>query len=638
MGLICGQWAFEGTAGAAEPRSFPRGIRDVARTGAIFSDQGVRLAVRGSAAVKPMRRSSTPADGEANSMLVWDGRLDNASDLARELGPPLTAESGDTEIVATAYECWGTAAFGRIKGDWALAIWNADERCLVLAKDPIGTHPLFYSRAPRSLSWSNSLAWLVQNSDAHLELDFEYVAGWLAFFPAAHLTPFSSIAAVPPSCFVRCLAERTVIQKFWDFEQVEPLCYQSDFEFEERFRMEFTSSVRRRLRSTQPVLAQLSGGMDSSSIVCVADALLKHEGGLAPRLDTLSYYDDGEPNWDEKPYFTLVEAQRGREGFHVPVESSQYLAPLFEHQSLAVIPADLGKASEREERIAQFMRSQNYGSVLSGIGGDEFTGGVPTPIPELADLLAEGRARPFAKQLMRWALSQRRPWIHVLFDTLGSFAPSYLGRSALQANPPSWLISQFRGRYRSVLRGYDKPLTLWGTRPSFQENLSALEALRRQLGALNAGSEETTEKRFPYLDSDFLQFLFSVPRQQLLEPGRRRSLMRRSLAGIVPGEILHRKRKAYVTRAPRTAIAAHWLDIQSLTNRMVAESLGIVSAAAFRQTLNDIRNGKELPIVPIHRTLLLECWLRNLSQWGVLPQGRSPQERQFARPGVAATA
>ena len=97
--------------------------------------------------------------------------------------------------------------------------------------------------------------------------------------------------------------------------------------------------------------------------------------------------------------------------------------------------------------------------------------------------------------------------------------------------------------------------------------------------------------------------------------------MRRSLAGIVPDEILHRKRKAYVTRAPRAAIAAHWLDLQSLTHGMLAESLGIVSAAAFRRALDEIRHGKELSIVPIHRMLLLECWLRNLLQWGVLPHG-----------------
>lgn len=107
--------------------------------------------------------------------------------------------------------------------------------------------------------------------------------------------------------------------------------------------------------------------------------------------------------------------------------------------------------------------------------------------------------------------------------------------------------------------------------------------------------------------------------------------MRRSLAGIVPDEILNRKRKAYVTRAPRTAIAAHWKDIQSLTHDMIAESLGIVSSAAYRQSLEDVRSGREMAIVPIQRMLSLESWLRNLSRWGVLPKGIARESEVIER-------
>lgn len=113
--------------------------------------------------------------------------------------------------------------------------------------------------------------------------------------------------------------------------------------------------------------------------------------------------------------------------------------------------------------------------------------------------------------------------------------------------------------------------------------------------------------------------------------------MRGSLAGIVPDEILNRKRKAYVTRAPRTAIATHWKDIQSLTHRMVAESLGIVSSAAFRQSLEDLRSGREMAIVPIERMLSLESWLRNLAHWGVLPTSVA-RESEFTSATISAPA
>ena len=86
----------------------------------------------------------------------------------------------------------------------------------------------------------------------------------------------------------------------------------SDAEYEEHFRSVFAQSVRRRLRSDSPILAELSGGMDSSSIVCMADEIISRGQLATPRLDTLSYYDDSEPNWNERPYFSQVEEKRGR--------------------------------------------------------------------------------------------------------------------------------------------------------------------------------------------------------------------------------------------------------------------------------------------------------------------------------------
>jgi hypothetical protein len=89
--------------------------------------------------------------------------------------------------------------------------------------------------------------------------------------------------------------------------------------------------------------------------------------------------------------------------------------------------------------------------------------------------------------------------------------------------------------------------------------------------------------------------------------------MRRSLVGIVPDEILNGSEKHSSAALPRTFIAAHWETIQSDPRHDLAESLGIVSAAAFRQSLEDVHRGREVPIVPIQRTLLLEGWLRNLA-------------------------
>lgn len=629
MGILYGCWIFNDEVGASALAKLP--VSPVEKRDSktiIVACDGPCLLVRGFETTSFPTCSDGAEVHARTSCVVWDGRLDNRRDFASELGPSTTADTEEIDCVIAAFSKWQTGAFQRLRGDWTVTLWDAQERTLTLARDPMGTRPLYYSRTPSAIFWSNSLEWLVRQRQTGLELNFEYLAGWLSFFAAPQLTPYSTIHSVPPSSFVQVRSRTLSVRKYWEFPPAETLRHSNETEYEEHFRAVFANSIRRRLRSDKPLLAELSGGMDSSSIVCVADAILAEESGLTPRLDTLSYYDDDEPNWDERPYFSLVEAKRGREGMHLQLDAAQNLAPLFNFAGFAASPAELGRGGRQETLVAS-LQSQGYAAVLSGIGGDEFTGGVPTPIPELADLLVAGQFRSLARRLKAWSLSQRRPWVHVLFDTIRSFLPFVSGAGPAR-HPPSWLEPRFRSQYHEVLSGYDKPLQVWGRRPSFQEYLSTVEALRRQLAASHTNPEKSLEKRYPYLDIDFLQFVFAVPREQLVQPGRRRFLMRRSLVGIVPDEILNRKRKAYVVRAPRVAIAARWADLQALTQNMVGESLGIVSSTAFRRALEDAREGKEMVSLPVQRMLQLEGWLRNLSAQGVTCNFGT-EDRRFVR-------
>jgi asparagine synthase (glutamine-hydrolysing) len=633
MSLICGYWNFENSGRRQVPTHFfPAALGESAT---ICLDRNLSFTTKGFA-IEDLPMQAAESNGvDEKSVLVWGGRLDNRLELVSDLGIRDGDESRDAEIVAAAYAKWDSNAFRKIKGDWSLIIWDAVARTLTLSKDPVGTRPLFYSIDRRRLWWSSSLSWLVCNADIDLTLNLEYLAGWLAFFPSAAVTPYLSIQSVPASSFVKCFSARAETHEYSQIAPSDLYRNWSDHECEQHFRSLFANSIRRRLRSPRPALSELSGGMDSSSIVCVADTLLASDQGLAPRLDTVSYYDDDEPNWNERPYFSLVENQRGRCGLHVPVDSAYYSAALFENTEFAIVPAELGRTSRRERAVSEFITAGGYGTLLCGIGGDEFTGGVPTPLPELADLLAGGAIRKFFRQLIAWALSQKRPIAHLFLETAGTFVPRSYGPLAAERKVPSWLTRDFGRQFGFALGGYEKSLTLWGPPPSFQENLAALKAVRRQLAISHVESEIPAERCYPYLDCDLLQFLFNVPRAQLVQPGRRRSLMRRSLAGIVPDAILNRKRKAFVNRAPRTAIASHWTHIESLTRNMIAESLGIVSAAAFRLALENLRGGKDVPIVPIQRALVMECWLRNIAERGLLPGRKyavdSPNIQKFDR-------
>jgi asparagine synthase (glutamine-hydrolysing) len=555
-----------------------------------------------------------PHVGDSGVIVTWDGRLDNRADLIRHLRDRLTIGSTDVSIVAAAYVEWGTGCFAKLIGDWALSIWDPKSRSLLLAKDPIGTRHLYYSVEKDQVTWSTILDPLILFAGHSFALNEEYIAGFFSFFPAAYLTPYIGIHSVPPSSSVLVRAGKHTISKYWEFDPGKRIRYNTDTEYEEHFRASFGEAVRRRLRSDSPILAELSGGMDSSSVVCMADAIISSAAAETPRLDTVSYYDDSEPNWNERPFFTKVEERRGRTGTHIDVSSQWRTKIDSDNSRFASTPGSAGKA---DEQLETHMTSQRNRVLLSGIGGDEVTGGVPTPTLELEDLLARGHFRTLARQLRAWALNKRKPWFHLFFEAARGFFPSAVVGVPEHRRPASWLNPAFVKRNRAVLRGYEDRMKLFGPLPAFQENLCTLDVLRRQLGCAALASAPLYEKRYPFLDRDLLEFVYSVPREQLVRPGQRRSMMRRALVGIVPDELLNRKRKAYISRGPMADISADWVSYAGLTERMICSSLGIVQTEKFLEALQKARQGKEVSMVWVMRTLSIETWLRNLRRHGV---------------------
>jgi asparagine synthase (glutamine-hydrolysing) len=579
------------------------------------------------------RMETQPHVSASGAIVTWDGRLDNRAELIGLLNGCASIHSPDVSIVAAAYERWGTDCFAKLIGDWALSICNPKDRTLIVAKDPIGTRHLYYTSDRDQVTWCTVLDPLVFFAGKRFRLEEEYIAGWLSFFPATHLTPYVGIHSVPPSSFVRIGFGKSTVQKYWDFDPAKRIRYPTDSEYEEHFRSALAQSVRRRLRSDSHVLAELSGGMDSSSIVCMADSIMDGRGGEAPRIDTISYYDDSEPNWNERPYFTKVEESRGRVGFHIDVASGELCGLDSESVRLAAKP-DGFRNSVFSKQFARYINSQGHRVVLSGIGGDEVMGGVPTPMPELEDLFAQVRLRTLARQLKAWALNKRKPWFHLFFETVRTFIPPNLVGVPKHRQPAAWFHSDFIRRYRTALTGYPQRLKLFGPLPSLQENLSTLDALRRQLACSSLAFEPPYEKRYPYLDRDLLAFVFAIPREQLVRPGQRRSLMRRALSEIVPHVILNRQRKAFVARRPRADICRQWEKLVEASRHMATASFGFVDPQTFREALERAQCGQDAPIISLLRTLEIESWIRAVRGRNILKPDAvqlTPRRKTLAR-------
>jgi asparagine synthase (glutamine-hydrolysing) len=639
MSVQFGRWNFDGKPvdreylEKAKASIAPYGPDDAGS----FTRNNISILYHAFHTTKESRRETQPFLTSSGAILTWDGRLDSRADLIRQLRDVVTAASTDVAIVAAAYETWGGDCFGMLIGDWALSLWDPYTRSLILAKDPIGTRHLYYSLDSHQVAWSTILDPLVLFAGKTFALCEEYIAGWFSFFPAPHLTPYVGIHSVPPSSSVLLRPGKHSVRKYWDFDPGKRIRYHADAEYEEHFRTVFAEAVRRRLRSDRPILAELSGGMDSSSIVCMADNVISRGTPETPRLDTVSYYDDSEPNWNERPYFTKVEEKRGRAGCHIDVSSVKQIGfePSDSDQFAATPGSAGGRPSEASRQFAACLASQGNRVLLSGVGGDEVTGGVPTPIPELEDLLARGQLTRLAHQLKVWALNKRKPWFYLLFEAVRGFFPPGLVGLPEGKRPAPWLNRAFVERNRAALTGYEQRLKLFGPLPTFQENLSALDTLRRQLECAALVSDPVYEKRYPYLDRGLLEFMFAIPREQLVRPGQRRSLMRRALADFVPVEILNRKRKAFVSRAPMAAVSTEWASIVEVSQEMVAGSLGIVDSGRFLIGLQKARRGQEVPMIGLMRTLGIENWLRGKhAMWNGLERqkgGCTSSTHQFYR-------
>jgi asparagine synthase (glutamine-hydrolysing) len=123
------------------------------------------------------------------------------------------------------------------------------------------------------------------------------------------------------------------------------------------------------------------------------------------------------------------------------------------------------------------------------------------------------------------------------------------------------------------------------------------------------------EYRYPYLDKDLVEFLLRIPREQLLEPARRRSLMRRSLVQIVPREILERRRKALLTRGPLHALRHNQQGLKDLLSNSLLAGKGLINREALTNTLESaLKGGGNEWRLPLLRAIAFELWLRHINK------------------------
>jgi asparagine synthase (glutamine-hydrolysing) len=567
------------------------------------------------------RIETQPLADNRGNVLAFDGRLDNYGDLAGLLG--MRADwTPDSLIALKAFERWGEDCFAQFIGDWALSLWTAENRCLYLARDHAGTRTLYFENGSRIL-WSTFLDTFLQSTRTY-KLNEGFAVSYLTCQPTGEVTPYKGILAVPPAHFLKFASGRVVSVEFWQPLFRDKILYRTDADYERHFFSLFRQAVARRADPSDPVIAQLSGGMDSTSIVSVSD-LIRTAAGAAPEqlIDTVSYYDDSEPNWNEKPYFTAVERKRGKSGVHVATSYRQRTLD-FPDPAYALPGVD-GSALAAEAALEEGLGRGRYRAILSGIGGDELLGGPINPIPELGDYLRRGRVTLFLSKSIEWCISEKTSMACLLPNILFSTGRLYWPPRQTNRHLAPW----FTAKVRSILpRPEGVGVVALRFLPSAIDAARTWSTTHETQPHCFPGATLRYEYRYPLLDRDLTDFLLRVPPEQIRRPGNRRSLMRRTLQQLIVPEVLERKRKAIPTHGATLFIAEHRTAIEALFQESVLGSVGYVEDKRLRTFLHEGAAALPAWTRSLMRTIELEIWLRSrpisLLQ-GTLSHSRSTQ-------------
>lgn len=624
MSVQAGIWNFEGAS--VEKQSLMKMSETMTQYGpdgeSIYLDGGIGIVYRPFYTTCESYLEHQPYVSATGLVITWDGRLDNREGLLSQLRNDLMDDLSDAAITAAAINRWGLGAFENLIGDWALSVWNPLEKELVLARDYIGCKRLFYSPTATKVIWCSCLDSLTL-SNGRFTLCDEFIAGDLALRAPDHLTPFQGIYSVPPASVVRIRAEDISVHRYWAFDARKQTRYKTDADYEEHFRHLFRQAVRRRLRSSSPVLAELSGGYDSSSIVCVADDILKEEGAQCKSLDTFSYSYLDEPDGDDALYFTKVEERRGRRGHRVEIRGSgDSFSPEFGYA--VATPVFLGRAEVHVAR-SQVIKDGKYRVTLSGIGGDELLGQSLDPMTVMGDALVQMRLWTLARLLTSWSVIMRRSWLQLLGESLFRLLPTAV-RALVESEGKVelWVNRKFARIHKLSRVLLPAAEGRWFWRPSARHALQQYEVL---VYILTNYLPRTDELRYPFLDQDLSDFLMSVPCDQLYRPGNRRSLMRRALVNILPKEILSRRTKQIESRCYCVTARKHWGRLESIFTSPITSSLGYINQSTFQSALVDLKNGKPPRNSNLLMTgLFLELWLRDGLKRGVISVPRHLEE------------
>jgi asparagine synthase (glutamine-hydrolysing) len=499
---------------------------------------------------------SLPVAGRGGLVLTADARIDNRRELMDAL-PALdrpARDAPDSELILAAYRTWGVRCATHLVGDFAFALWDDVNRHLFCARDPFGVKPFYYHYQPaRLFAFATEIKGILALREVPRRLNENRVADYLQWsFDDEEITFYDGIVRLPPAHTLLVTRDRLTLRRYWNLDPERELRLGSDRAYAEAFQEVFTQAVRCRLRSAFPVGSSLSGGLDSSSIVCTARSLLHQQA--RPPLHTFSLRFDDLPECDESQFIDAVLdggdllPHRIRGDRLSPMEElDRYLT--FEDGASWVFNMCLHWAMHRsaaEHGVRVF---------LDGLGGDEV---VCHGIGHLPQLLRSGRLPELAVSVVRLGRHFDQPPLRILRRQAirPLLPPAALRLWAARRGRPPPAQSPVRPLVARALAervGLEDRLRLLDrTRPAAPSTLRGSHYGALLAGINSAGFESidpvaaafSLEPRYPFYDRRLVEFCLALPGEQKLRWGWSRFVLRQAMAGTLPERVRRRGGKA----------------------------------------------------------------------------------------------
>ncbi|HEX8050644.1 MAG TPA: asparagine synthase (glutamine-hydrolyzing), partial [Solirubrobacterales bacterium] len=508
----------------------------------LFCEGPVALAARRLSIIDLDHGHQPIANEDGSCVVVQNGEIYNYRELKRELGGRghRFATDCDTEVLVHAYEEWGDAFLERLRGMFALALWDKRRQRLLLARDRFGIKPLYYRHVDGGLSFASELKAMLEQPGFSRKIDPKAVAAYLAFnsIPAP-LTIFAEARKLPPGHLLA-----------WEGGEVDVRRYarpgpppagevrrESADELAAELREVLDDSVRAHLVADVPVGVLLSGGVDSGGLAALASQHVDEP----LRTFSIGFEEQG---FDELSRARLVAERYGTDHHELVLrpDAVELLPKLVE-----AFDEPFGDSSALPTYLVSELAVGEVKVALSGEGGDELFGGYYTYV---ADLLARrvGRLAALAQPLAE-ALPSRTD--RVGFD----YKAKRFARAA--ALPPlerhhGWkeiFSSQARAELAGPAASAWDPLDLYRAR--YAETAGAEPLARMQdvdLGIYlvddllvktdRASMAHSLEARVPFLDPKVGEFALSLPRRARVRGFDKKRLLRRALRPLLPREVV----------------------------------------------------------------------------------------------------